>query len=249
MPYTISYVSIFRRRLGSGANPCHPNHIKTELRMCLHVFKNLYSVLQTCGLKLSKHILCEEQLAIFLYSSVTGLSIQHLGKQFQHTTILSQGIQIYLIWAKVSLHQYYRYFCQVLHILTSLLFYSTCKGTSVHLLTLPPLLSPIPSCPLNPYSTLCICTHHHQGSTTSNNRWLCILQVVDSWLLPLLAPPPPWTSIGYMGTCPRDTTAPSASCGLRIRRGLEAWCCIGHYINVLRPNQGSLERSLWISPD
>jgi hypothetical protein len=42
-----------------------------------------------------------------------------------------------------------------------------CKGTSVHLLTLPPLLSPIPSYPLNHYSTLCICTHHHQGSTTS----------------------------------------------------------------------------------
>jgi hypothetical protein len=126
-----------------------------------------------------------------------------------------------------------------------------CKGTSVHLLTLPPLLSPIPSCPLNPYSTLCICTHHHQGSTTSisNSRWLCILQVVDCWLLPLLAPLPPQTSIRYMGTCPRDTTAPSVSRGLRIRRGLEAWCCIGHYINVLRPNQGSSEHSLWISPD
>jgi hypothetical protein len=126
-----------------------------------------------------------------------------------------------------------------------------CKGTSVHLLTLPPLLSPIPSYPFNPYSTLCICTHHHQGSTTSisNSRWLRILEVADSRLLPPLAPPPPQTSIGYIGTCPQDTMAPSASRGLRIRRGLEAWCCIGYYINVLRPNQGFSERSLWISPD
>jgi hypothetical protein len=78
---------------------------------------------------------------------------------------------------------------------------------------------------------------------------LCILQVVDSQLLPPLAPPPPRTSIGYIGTRPQVTTALSASRGLRIKRGLEAWCCIGHYIYVLRPNQGSSERSLWISPD
>jgi hypothetical protein len=31
--------------------------------------------------------------------------------------------------------------------------------------------------------------------------------------------------------------------------GLEAWCCIGHYIYVLGPSQGSSERSLWIPPD
>jgi hypothetical protein len=53
----------------------HPNCIKTELGMHLHVFKSLCTVLQTCGLKPSKHLSCEEQLAIFLYSLVTGLSI------------------------------------------------------------------------------------------------------------------------------------------------------------------------------
>jgi hypothetical protein len=52
-----------------------------------------------------------------------------------------------------------------------------------------------------------------------------------------------------MGTCPRDTMAPSASRGLMVRRGLEAWCCIGHYIYVLGPSQGPSERSLWIPPD
>jgi hypothetical protein len=48
---------------------------------------------------------------------------------------------------------------------------------------------------------------------------------------------------------PRDTMAPSASRGLMVMRGLEAWCCIGHYINVLRPGLGSSECSLWIPPD
>jgi hypothetical protein len=56
-----------------------------------------------------------------------------------------------------------------------------CKGTSVHLLTLPPLFSPILFYPLNSYSTLCICTHHHQGSMTfiSNSRWPSHTKVVD----------------------------------------------------------------------
>jgi hypothetical protein len=134
-----------------------------------------------------------------------------------------------------------------------------CKGTSVHILTLSPLLSPI-----NSYSTLCICTstptpvptpivddYHHQRSMTtiSDSRGPLHIKVIDSRLLPPFAPQPHQTSIGYMGTCPRDTTAPSASCGLMVRRGLEAWCCIGHYVNVLGPSQGSSEHSLWIPPD
>jgi hypothetical protein len=36
----------------------HPNFIKTELRMHLHIFKSLCTVLQTCGLKPSKHLSC-----------------------------------------------------------------------------------------------------------------------------------------------------------------------------------------------
>src|ERR1700690_1829716 len=42
----------------------HPDRIKTELGMRCHVFKNLAAVLATCGLKASKHLSCEEQLAI-----------------------------------------------------------------------------------------------------------------------------------------------------------------------------------------
>jgi hypothetical protein len=75
------------------------------------------------------------------------------------------------------------------------------------------------------------------------------IKVIDSHLLLTLVPQQHRTSIGYMGTCPHDTMAPSASHGLMVIRGLEAWCCIGHYINVLGPSQGSSERSLWIPPD
>jgi hypothetical protein len=85
--------------------------------------------------------------------------------------------------------------------------------------------------------------------SVSNSRWPSHIKVIDSQLLPPLTPQPYQTSIGYMGICPRNTMAPSASRGLMVRRGLEAWCCIGHYINVLRPSQGSSEHSLWIPPD
>jgi hypothetical protein len=41
--------------------------------------------LQEIGLGPSKHVSLEEQLAIFLYASVTGLSIRHLGERFQRS--------------------------------------------------------------------------------------------------------------------------------------------------------------------
>lgn len=63
----------------------HPDRIKNELGMRKHVFKSLTTILQTCGLKRSKHLSCEEQVAIFLYGSVTGLAVRHLGERFQHS--------------------------------------------------------------------------------------------------------------------------------------------------------------------
>jgi hypothetical protein len=63
----------------------HPDHIKTELGMRLHVFKRLISDLSDLGLAPSRHISLEEQVAIFLYTSVTGLSIRHIGERFQHS--------------------------------------------------------------------------------------------------------------------------------------------------------------------
>lgn len=62
----------------------HPDRIKTELGMRLHVFIAFVSELRACGLADSRHVTLEEQVSIFLYTSVTGLSIRHVGERFQH---------------------------------------------------------------------------------------------------------------------------------------------------------------------
>jgi hypothetical protein len=61
----------------------HPNRIRMELRMHAHVFQNLVTVLRNCGLIPSGHLSCEEQITIFLYTSVTGFTVQHVGEHFQ----------------------------------------------------------------------------------------------------------------------------------------------------------------------
>lgn len=62
----------------------HPDRIKTELGMRKHVFLALVAALRACGMQNSRHISLEEKLAIFLYMSVTGLRIRHVGERFQH---------------------------------------------------------------------------------------------------------------------------------------------------------------------
>src|ERR1700719_2762884 len=52
----------------------HPRRIRDTLRVHLLVFKALLHVLRKIGYSDSKHVTLEEQLAIFLYASVTGLS-------------------------------------------------------------------------------------------------------------------------------------------------------------------------------
>ena len=63
----------------------HPEHMHTELGVRVHVFCWMIIALKKAGMGPSKHISLEEKLAIFLYASVTGLSIQHLGERFQHS--------------------------------------------------------------------------------------------------------------------------------------------------------------------
>jgi hypothetical protein len=63
----------------------HPERMHTELGMRVPVFRQLVLELQEIGLGPSKHVSLEEQLAIFLYASVTGLSIRHLGERFQRS--------------------------------------------------------------------------------------------------------------------------------------------------------------------
>ena len=63
----------------------HPERIRCELGMHAHVFKQLISELRDLGHTNSKFVSLEEQLAIFLYFCVTGLSIRHVGERFQRS--------------------------------------------------------------------------------------------------------------------------------------------------------------------
>jgi hypothetical protein len=79
----------------------HPNRIKNELGMRKNVFRALVQELEACGLRDSKYILLDEQVAIFLYTCVTGLSSRHVAERFQHshTTIQKYVCSArYLLW-------------------------------------------------------------------------------------------------------------------------------------------------------
>ena len=63
----------------------HPECIWCELGVHKHVFHFLVLYLQMIGVQHSQGVL-EEQLAIFLYRCVTGLSICHVAEHFQRST-------------------------------------------------------------------------------------------------------------------------------------------------------------------
>jgi hypothetical protein len=63
----------------------HPERIRCELGMHHDVFVELISELRRMGYTNSKYVSLEEQLAIFLYACVTGLTIRHLGERFQRS--------------------------------------------------------------------------------------------------------------------------------------------------------------------
>ena len=63
----------------------HPNRIRCELGVSLEVFLELIHELRQLGHGNSKYVSLEEQLAIFLYMSVTGLTIRHVGERFQRS--------------------------------------------------------------------------------------------------------------------------------------------------------------------
>ena len=62
----------------------HPDRIRNELGMRLHVFLAFVAELRVHGLQDTRYITVEEQVAIFLYMCVTGLKIRHVGERFQH---------------------------------------------------------------------------------------------------------------------------------------------------------------------
>jgi hypothetical protein len=63
----------------------HPERIRCELGVHRHVFVELVNVLRQMGHSNSRFISLEEQLAIFLYMCVTGLTIRHVGERFQRS--------------------------------------------------------------------------------------------------------------------------------------------------------------------
>jgi hypothetical protein len=65
----------------------HPDRIKNELGMSLHVFLAFVTQLRVVGsLSDSRYVTLREQAAIFLYTCVMGLSLRHVGERFQRST-------------------------------------------------------------------------------------------------------------------------------------------------------------------
>jgi len=63
----------------------HPQRIQDCLGVSHHTFSELITVLRSMGLRNSRYVSLEEQLAIFLYACVTGVSIVHVAERFQRS--------------------------------------------------------------------------------------------------------------------------------------------------------------------
>ena len=61
----------------------HPDRICCELGVCMHVFEALVNELHSMGYGDNRSVCLEEQLGIFLYSCITGLTVHHIGERFQ----------------------------------------------------------------------------------------------------------------------------------------------------------------------
>jgi len=61
----------------------HPECIRCELGVHKHVFEALVNELRSMGYGDNRSVCLEEQLRIFLYSCVTGLTVRHVGERFQ----------------------------------------------------------------------------------------------------------------------------------------------------------------------
>jgi hypothetical protein len=61
----------------------HPERIRNELGVHKDIFYGLIDALQKGGIRSSRSVFIEEQLTIFLYTCVTGLSLRHVSEHFQ----------------------------------------------------------------------------------------------------------------------------------------------------------------------
>ena len=98
----------------------HPERIRNELGVHKHVFLSLCTDLHRYGHWDSKTLSLEEQLAIFLYTCVTGLSIQHVSERFQHATDTTSQYESHIFSFSILITTtFYRYFLKMLVIFSS----------------------------------------------------------------------------------------------------------------------------------
>ena len=76
----------------------HPERIWNELGVHKTVFRILVAELQNAGYHATRNVSSEEQLAIFLYTCVTGLSIRHISERFQRS---NDTISRYILFSQV----------------------------------------------------------------------------------------------------------------------------------------------------
>ena len=63
----------------------HPDRIRCELGVRKDVFVALVDKLRSMGYRDNRSVCLEEQVGIFLYSCVTGLTVRHVGERFQRS--------------------------------------------------------------------------------------------------------------------------------------------------------------------
>ena len=83
IPYHMSSLSGYQwvLELLSG----HPKQIHCELGVNKEIFLKLVAELRAMQFTNVRSVTLEEQLSIFLYSCVTGLTARHVGECFQHS--------------------------------------------------------------------------------------------------------------------------------------------------------------------
>ena len=87
----------------------HPDCIYCKLSVQKEVFLELIHTLHNFSITGSKHISLEEQVSIFLYMSMTGLTIHHIGKHFQclNNTISKSFCKMLLIFSSAPFYTTY----------------------------------------------------------------------------------------------------------------------------------------------
>ena len=86
----------------------HPDRIRCELGVRKHVFEALVDELRLMGYEDNRFVCLEEQIRIFLYSCVTGLTVRHVGDRLQRSNeTVARCVSIIILVDSVVLHIYF----------------------------------------------------------------------------------------------------------------------------------------------